>query len=334
MRGVLIVAVVAVGLAGCLDEAPPAASDAIEETAQIRFPQTAAWRELTDGPQGRNEVCAANVGPLFYAIGGYYNVREESLPGPAGAVPASVPENAVDIYNAETDTWTVGPDYPNNLDHCMAMGYDGWIYVFHSGGNQKLDPAKNEWVPIAPWPNSHNYGGLGVIDGKFYMSGGGSEAVDAYDPKADKWETVGTEMPTARGHSSGAVVNGKLYVVGGDIGGHAVNTDANEEFDPATGLWTKRAPLPEMRGSLWAVEWHGRLLVMGGQNGGANVPSFDNVDVYDPATDSWSALPPMNNPRHGFGGGVWNGGLYVFLGAPQQGVSAGPHADVLEPVWE
>jgi N-acetylneuraminic acid mutarotase len=317
-------------LAGCLDAVePPTTTDATKDLGENVFPSTLTWSALADAPMQRNEVCATNVGPKFYVIGGYLNALETSAPGPAGSLPASVPQARMDVYDATTDTWSMAPDFPSTLDHCLAFEVGGVMYVVSHG--QKFDPKVGAWKPIAPSPNGHTAGAGGVIDGKIYATGGGSTKVDVYDPVTDAWETVGDEMPTSRGHTSGAVIDGKLYVVGGDIGGHSRNTAANEEFDPATGNWTKRADLPVVRGSLKAFSYFGHVVVMGGQTGLTNVDSLSDVNAYDPVTDTWSVLPKMNHGRHGFDGGVWQDRLYVFLGSPQQGVDATAKADVLAP---
>ena len=138
-------------------------------------------------------------------------------------------------------------------------------------------------------------------------------------------------MPLALNHPAVAAWRGRLYVVGGDVNGHASNTGANEEFDPITGQWTNKSALPVVRGSLKAFSYFDHIIVMGGQNGQTAVDSFNNVYVYDPITDTWAEMPRMNHGRHGFDGGVWNDRIWVFEGSPQQGVDATKKSDVLEP---
>ena len=57
---------------------------------------------------------------------------------------------------------------------------------------------------------------VGVLDGIMYAVGGGADRiVEAYDPAANAW-TMKTPLPrTLSAHAIG-VVNGGLYVVGGD----------------------------------------------------------------------------------------------------------------------
>src|SRR5262249_25112639 len=79
--------------------------------------------------------------------------------------------------------------------------------------------------------------------------------------------------------------------------GDVTDVDA---FDPASGAWTARAPIPIARSEIGAATSameDGRILVVGGSLAGI-VPSAD-VLVYDPAADAWCALPPLPEPRKG-----------------------------------
>ena len=48
------------------------------------------------------------------------------------------------------------------------------------------------------------------------------------------------DMPTPRGEVAAATVGGKIYV----MGGFGAGATALEEYDPANGIWQKRAPTP------------------------------------------------------------------------------------------
>ncbi len=310
-------------------------TDVSAQAPLVPFPTKMSWERIADASMPRAEHCAANIGAKFYVVGGYIVPNPASAPGPAGSVPTAVPTDMVEIYDAESNTWTDGPTFPAQVNHCMAVGVGDSIYVIAGGSSSKIKVADASWSTIPAPPNSH--GATGVAeehDGKIYVvggSGGGSNTVDVYDPLANAWTSFENLMPTTRNHMAGAIVNGKIYAIGGDIGGHSRNTGANEEFDILSGQWTNKTALPVIRGSLHAFAWFGRVVVMGGQNGATNVAAFADMQAYDPVSDAWTKLPDAPSPRHGFAGGVYNDKIYVFMGAPQQGVSATVQSDVLVP---
>ena len=51
-------------------------------------------------------------------------------------------------------------------------------------------------------------------------------------------------MPTARLEVGGAVLNGKIYVIGG-YNENGVRTDVVQPYDPQTDRWSKASPLIE-----------------------------------------------------------------------------------------
>jgi hypothetical protein len=58
------------------------------------------------------------------------------------------------------------------------------------------------------------------------------------------------------------VVFNRLYVFGGESPAGTFNH--NEEFDPAAGIWTTRAPMPTARHGLGAVALGELIYVVGG----------------------------------------------------------------------
>ncbi|MHC4439988.1 MAG: Kelch repeat-containing protein, partial [Planctomycetota bacterium] len=80
------------------------------------------------------------------------------------------------------------------------------------------------WTQIDNSPTPRLAPTSAVVNGKIYIIGGwtsepdaiGISTVDEYDPASNTW-TRKADMPTARSSSpSSAVVDGKIYVIGGD----------------------------------------------------------------------------------------------------------------------
>ena len=93
-------------------------------------------------------------------------------------------------------------------------------------------------------------------------------------------------MREARAYLGVAVVNNKIYAIGGDTdAGPTLST--NEEYDPATDTWTFKAPMPTSRMSFGIAVYENKIYCIGGYGGvRAN-------EAYDPATDTWESKAPL-----------------------------------------
>src|SRR5205814_2072197 len=148
-----------------------------------------------------------------------------------------------------------------------------------------------------------------LLGTSFHLAGGlaadgnrDSEAHDVWDLAGAATWTAAAPLPDARNHGGGAAAGGLFYAVAGRHGWNEYSGDVGEvdAFDPASGAWTPRLPIPtarsEIGGATSAME-DGRILVVGGSLAGI-VPSAD-VLVYDPVVDAWCTLPSLPEPRKG-----------------------------------
>ena len=121
-------------------------------------------------------------------------------------------------------------------------------------------------------------------------------------------------MPTARGGLGVAVVNGKIYAIGGyNLDSGYLTT--NEEYDPATDTWTTKKPMPTPRTDLAIAVYQNKIYVIGGHRlvvGGYEV--FGTNEVYDPLTDTWETKTSMPTNRSGLCANVVNGKIYLIGG--------------------
>lgn len=264
------------------------------------------WMALAPMGEPRQELAAAELDGKIYAVGG--------LAGRA---------NANEIYDIETNTWSLGADLPIETDHAWAAAVAGRVYVGGGRTNRvfSYDPATSTWTEVASSGLVH--GGTpasAVIEGRIYVAGGtgggmaGNE-LEVYDPAANTWTTL-APMSCARNHTGGGAIGGKLYVAGGRPGSQA----CLEVFDPRAGSWTRKADMPTGRSGIAAGVVGSCLYVFGGE-GNPSDPNgiFHQVEAYEPATDSWTLLPPMQTGRHGIYAAVTHNVIHLPGGATQQG---------------
>jgi N-acetylneuraminic acid mutarotase len=117
-----------------------------------------------------------------------------------------------------------------------------------------------------------------------------------YDATADRWTDRKAPLPIKRHHYGVAAIGGKVYAIGGCTGETETEPHnpiaAVHEFDPATGKWTARAPLPEPRRNFAVVALDGLLYAVGGSDAGAQPKA---VLVYDPRSNAWRTTKAVSN---------------------------------------
>jgi N-acetylneuraminic acid mutarotase len=175
-------------------------------------------------------------------------------------------------------------------------------------------PSHNFWTEKAPMPTPCSCP-VGVVDGVLYALGagpavGGAASVAAYNSSADTWTGRGA-MPTAALVPAVGVVNGVLYMVGGQGTNFFSPLNAVWAYDPSTGTWTSKAPMPTSREFLAVGVVNGILYAVGGYDG-TNI--LRTVEAYDPSTNTWTTKAPMPTGRALLGVGVVNGILYAVGG--------------------
>jgi N-acetylneuraminic acid mutarotase len=123
-------------------------------------------------------------------------------------------------------------------------------------------------------------------------------------------------MPTARFIAGSAVVDGKIYVVGGGPKSGGISNIV-EEYDPAEDTWTSRANMPTSRQGVRAAAVDGIVYAIGGNGGANNNVNFATVEAYDPTTDTWTTKTSMSTARTIMATAVVDGKIYVIGGGDQ-----------------
>jgi len=125
---------------------------------------------------------------------------------------------------------------------------------------------------------------------------------EEYDPATDKWR-LRAPLPSGASHMTAAVLNGKIYAIGGFTGrDHKGSLDRVLEYDPVSDAWRGLAPLSTPRGSVSAAALDGKIHAVSGRVTNATDDwHFNGVvgthEVYDPATNRWTQAAPLPRAR-------------------------------------
>jgi N-acetylneuraminic acid mutarotase len=135
----------------------------------------------------------------------------------------------------------------------------------------------------------------------------------------DSW-TGRANMPTGRSGTTGAAVNGVVYVMGGILSGaDAAPTAKVEAYLPGTSsliVWWLKAPMPGARGyTNGAAAINGKIYVSGGYRADPDGNRIETRSLfrYDPATDTWSLRADMPRVTSGGSTVAIDGKLYVYV---------------------
>ena len=121
--------------------------------------------------------------------------------------------------------------------------------------------------------------------------------------------TALSPMQKSRGGLGVAVVNDKIYALGGYTGGGPY-LDTNEEYDPTTDTWTTKAPIPTAMAFFGVAVYQNKIYCISSENG-AN-------QVYDPETNTWETKASLPNPEEGLKANAVADKIYVVGGSSKK----------------
>ena len=140
------------------------------------------------------------------------------------------------------------------------------------------------------------------------------------------WELV-SQLPTKRLDFTTAVVDDKIYLIGGSLYEDAklgkripgpFGLSIVEMYDPERNRWQRIANMPTPRTGAKAAVVNDTIYVFGGfsgkNNNRANMKFPVVVDAYDTQTDTWARKQNMPTPWLNFGIGTVAGKIYLIGG--------------------
>ena len=289
-------------------------------------PQTNAASPWEPGPplmRPRDEPRVTAVDGQIYLFGGAVAIKPLEGGGAAVEEIASTTR-----FDPRTRRYRALAPMPEPGNHIGLAVHEGSVYVLGGFAAAIDEPAKrrfsryvvaeDRWEELPPLPIGVGAMAVGVIEDRIILAGGWTgqrelSRVDAYDLETGSWSRL-ADMPTARQHVGAAVLDGKLYVLGGRDG-RSDAIDVAERYDPRTDRWETLPPLPKAAGGLESVTIGGTVVTIGGgDDRGGTVTGA--VQRFDPRSARWDRLPDLRTPRHGHGATYAAGRMWVFGGSP------------------
>jgi len=214
-----------------------------------------------------------------------------------------------ELYDPATETWTLtgAPSFVPSLGHTVLLP-DGkvlavlegspWDYSFV--GAELYNPATGEWS-TAGYPNIFWAPTVTLLrSGQVLITGlyGANNPTQAelYNTNTGTWRNTGN-LSTYRhygGYTATLLANDQVLVVGGFDYRSNQPVNAEELYDPATGIWTSTSRLINGRDSHTATLLpSGKVLVAGGLGNFCDIHA--SAELFDPVINSTEN--PIDNAR-------------------------------------
>ncbi len=253
--------------------------------------------------------------------------------------------NANEQYNPATDEWAQKAPMPTPRTDLAVASVNGIVYAIggyqedvggvrytNYGINEAYNPEADSWLNMSSMPTPRVGLSANVANGKIFLIGGAvvkdtlygtrfeiKAANEVYDPATNSWTTA-SPIPTPVYYYASAVLDEKIYIIGGndENGG----TNLNQIYDPAKDTWASGTPTPSGTNLDAAAATTGvlapkRIYVFGNQ-GDADPRSNQNWG-YDPATRAWTSATPMPTGRAALTAATVNDTIYAIGGFGSQG---------------
>lgn len=242
-------------------------SGTASSVVDVYDPAMDSWSPGVALPTARTAPVAASVNGVIYVIGGF----------------ATNPLSTVEAFNPATMQWTSMAPMPTARYAAAAAVMNGAICVLGGLGStagglavlataECFDPVSNTWSP-KPGMSAKRWGlGADSLGGLAYAAGGffGGQhltAVERFDLATQTWSTA-SPLITGRDNAAVVAAAGLLFAMGGGkdtlVPGaiDAVIADV-EAFNPSTGTWIAKTPMPSALTRLGALTMGSAIFVFG-----------------------------------------------------------------------
>ena len=224
------------------------------------------WNQKASMITSRGMTSAVAVGKVIYVIGG----RNES-----GIT------NVVEAYDTVRDSWKKVKPMPTARWNHMVAEVDGLIYVIGGitgVGNRReaidkveiYDTAKDSWSSGIPMPKAKQGAAVNVNQEKIYILGGrfgagdfgyATGSVEVYNKAQKTWDSA-SPMKKARTSPQAAIVDGKIFVIGGGFEGGL--RDSIEVYNIASNTWDSQLTMQKQRTGHSVATIGNKIYIIGG----------------------------------------------------------------------
>jgi serine/threonine-protein kinase PknK len=288
------------------------ANGALVNTTEV-FDGT-SWSLGAPIPTPRQLLAGATDGKLLYTVGGTTGDSDQVN---------------VEAYDPVAKAWTTLPALPQaRSDLGVAIADGRLVAVGGVSGGQVLksvsvfDLMAKTWDGLPDMATARHGMAVAAVEKSVYAVGGSNVAGDTQPistaevlklparktQPAAQWRSL-PDAPTSRLMMAWAVLNDKIWIMGGLRNGAALQTV--ESFDPKTGAWETGPPLPIPLHHAAGATYRGEVVVLGGASD--NIAEGSNK-VFALRGGNWVELPPLTHARAAPAAAVVGDKLVVFGG--------------------
>ncbi|XP_072343747.1 kelch-like protein 10 isoform X2 [Scyliorhinus torazame] len=195
-------------------------------------------------------------------------------------------------------------DYVKDNDDCKPIIINALkaMYDLNMNGPSNSDFRNPLTRPRLPYSILFAIGG--------WSGGSPTNAIEAYDARADRWVNVTCEEESPRAYHGAAYLNGFVYIIGGFDSVDYFNSV--KRFDPVKKTWQQVAPMHSRRCYVSVTVLNSFIYAMGGFDGYVRL---NTAERYEPETNQWTLIAPMHEQRSDASATTLHGKVGGFDGA-------------------
>uniref|UniRef100_A0A4W6EF10 Si:ch211-63p21.8 n=1 Tax=Lates calcarifer TaxID=8187 RepID=A0A4W6EF10_LATCA len=204
-----------------------------------------SWKRLADMQEFRSNFSVVAHEGCFYAIGGDKKLNTNV--------------DSVEKYNPNTDSWSFVQPLDQALSGYAVSVVDGGIFI--SGGfnckyvclvSMFLYHPERGTTYLADMAHDRAQHCMDALRGHLYVTGGvcnlrkfytDQQACEVYNPVTDSW-TAFASLPVPHVGAASAVLEEKIYILGGYCQDDYSESGLVHRFDPSTQRWENMGRLP------------------------------------------------------------------------------------------